>query len=165
VVLGIISGLNSRLKRCEMSKHKRGCYGQSLVKIQRSDDGLEYVSEVLLFIATAASLLSLAKKETMSEFHLAGCGRETLSSDDGGPQGRQLALLIFRQSVVEAFGYNHAQHRVTQKLKPLVAGEVRVRGFIEVARVEKSLLQQGRVVKNDSNPGFALCSVHDAHRL
>ncbi|MPN54540.1 hypothetical protein SDC9_202210 [bioreactor metagenome] len=75
-------------------------------------------------------------------------------ADQRGPQPGQAALGEVRAGSVEVLGHHHAQHRITQKLQPLIAAQSGVPVLIGIRAVGKGVAEQVYVPKRISELFF-----------
>ena len=100
--------------------HQRLGLGEAGIEVDRTDDGLDHVSQDGgLALATRAQF-ALAQAQQAREGQRGGDARQRVFLDQVGADARELALVLAAQSFVEQARDGQAQHRVTQELEPLV---------------------------------------------
>ena len=104
--------------------------------------------------ASAALFLAVPELEVRAEIQLQRHARQRLAAHEGGTQVGEVAFLLQRKEVVEPFAHQVAQHRVAEKLQPLVVDQlsVVVKQFVEKAAMNKSAVQQRRVAESNAQP-------------
>ena len=129
---------------------ERSCLLHASVEKDGPDDGFEGSAEQRRAVAAAALLLAKAQSQVAAEVDSAGEVGQRLRAHQRRPQGGQFALVHLGKAMIEVTGHDEVDHRVAQKLQPLVVlgGEAGV--LVEVGAMSQSACQQRVVADFDT---------------
>ena len=97
--------------------------------------------------AASAGLLALPQLQIGAQLQHLGHLRQALLAHQGGPGAGQIPLRQVGVGAVQVVGHHHAQHRIPQKLQPLVALHPFGPVLIGIGAVGEGVFQQGPVGK------------------
>ena len=120
---------------------------QSAVEVHGGDDRLYRIGEDGRALASAAALLPVAKADIIAQMQRARHAVQRLLAHELGAQPAHLPLRHIRIEPVDPCRRDHAEHGITQKLEPLVAGIAARTVFIGVRAVHERILQQRPVTE------------------
>ena len=126
------------------------------VQIHRRQHGLHRVGQDRGPAAAAAALLPLAQQQEIPQLQALGHLVQTLLTHQRGADAGQLALRQIRMLAVQMLRRYEAQHRVAQKLQPLVAADAHGAVLVGVGAVIQRPPQQRRIVEPIAQPFFQL---------
>ena len=150
------------------------------VQVNGGDDGLHRIRLDGGPPPAAAGALPLAQLQIVPQGQLPGHLHQTPLAHQSRPGAGELPLGHIGVRAVQVVGHHHAQHRVPQKLQPLVAGDSPAPVLVGVGTVVQRPLQQLSVLeciaqlllqilhvvasslKNKAPPWARLCRLHQS---
>ena len=118
--------------------HQRGCRVIAGIQVHRTDHRLHGIGQDGRALPSAGFQLTLAQTQHGRQAQLIGQHHQRVLLDQIGPCARQVAFGQARQLAVEQVGNGEVEHRVAQKLQPLVV-------IRRKAAVRERLLKQRRL--------------------
>ena len=126
------------------------------IQIHRGQHRLHRVRQNGRTAAAAAALLALAQHQKVAQMQALGHLMQALLAHQRGADAGQLALRQVGVLAVQIVRRHEAQHRVAQKLQPLVAGDAHAPVLVGVGAVVQGAAQQLTVGERIAQPFLQL---------
>ena len=106
--------------RLHQSQQVGACHLHALVQINRAQHRLEGICQNRRTLTPAGKVLALAQLKIIAQMNLFSIFKERILADKMCAQLRQLTFCQLRKIIIHVRAHNNAEHRITQKLNPLV---------------------------------------------
>src|SRR3954468_12960099 len=144
----VAAGTGGRLRNAlgEEAQHDVPRGFHPAVEVDGRDDRLHRVGEDRRLLAPARAVLALPEQQARTEGDVGRDECEHLRVHHRGPHLGELTLLVLRVVPVDVVGDDHAEHRVTEELEPLVRrvlGMLGAPGAVREGLPEHAALAEG----------------------